>query len=97
MEDAIALDRAFAEHGDSVEAALVRFKALRAPPMRKIWDAANISLRWYERMGELMRLDPVDFAHSYITRTGRVSMEQFGHMAPDLAAAFAKQHPNTAV
>ena len=40
--------------------------------MMKIWHAANVSLRWYERMGEMMELDPHEFAYGYMTRSGRV-------------------------
>ena len=52
MEDAIALWKALRDAA-SVPEALARFQAARLPPMKKIWDAANASLRWYERMDEL--------------------------------------------
>ncbi len=93
MEDAIALHKAFAECGEDVPAALARFQALRMPPMKKIWDAANVSLRWYERMGELMKLDPWEFAYSYMTRTGRVAHEDVRRRDPELAAAYEARHP----
>jgi 2-polyprenyl-6-methoxyphenol hydroxylase-like FAD-dependent oxidoreductase len=92
MEDAIALCRAFRETG-SVPEALARFQELRLPPMKKIWDAAGVSLRWYERMGELMQLEPVEFAYSYMTRTGRVSHAEVRRRDPALAAAYEKLHP----
>jgi 2-polyprenyl-6-methoxyphenol hydroxylase-like FAD-dependent oxidoreductase len=93
MEDAVALARAFKEHGGDVPAALARFQALRQPPMKKIWDAANVSLRWYERMGELMKLEPVDFAYSYMSRTGRVDHAEVRRRDPRLAAAYERLHP----
>ena len=92
MEDAIALWKALREE-PGVPEALVRFQGLRLPPMKKIWDAANISLRWYERMGELMKLPPVDFAYSYMTRTGRVSHAEVRRRDPALAAAYEANHP----
>jgi hypothetical protein len=61
--------------------------------MKKIWDAAGVSLRWYERMGELMQLEPVEFAYSYMTRTGRVSHAEVRRRDPSLAAAYEKLHP----
>jgi hypothetical protein len=61
--------------------------------MKKIWDAANVSLRWYERMGELMKLNPVDFAYSYMTRTGRVSHAEVRRRDPALAAEYERNHP----
>lgn len=92
MEDAIALCKALREKG-SVPEALARFQELRLPPMKKIWDAANASLRWYERMDEAMKLDPVEFAYSYMTRTGRVTHAEVRRRDPALAAAYAKLHP----
>lgn len=96
MEDAIALFRAFQDVGEDVPAALARYQELRQPPMKKIWDAANVSLRWYERMGELMALSPVEFAYSYMTRTGRVNHAQMKRLDPALAAAYEKLHPEVA-
>ncbi len=92
MEDAIALWKAWREKG-SVPDALARFQELRLPPMKKIWDAANASLRWYERMGEWMKLDPVEFAYSYMTRTGRVDHAEVRRRDPVLAEAYERLHP----
>lgn len=93
MEDAVALHKAFEQHGTDVPAALSAFQTLREPPMKKIWNAANVSLRWYEDMDELMQLSPVDFAYSYMTRTGRVSHEDMRKRDPKLAAAYEQAHP----
>ncbi|MGL4408372.1 MAG: FAD-dependent monooxygenase [Zoogloea sp.] len=94
MEDAVALFKAFKEKGNEVKAALARFQELRLPPMKKIWDAANISLRWYETMDEKVKaLTPVEFAYSYMTRTGRVNHEEVKRRDPGLAAAYEQLHP----
>ncbi len=94
MEDAVALAKAFREHGSDVPAALAAFQALRLPPMKKIWDAANVSLRWYEHMDEHLRtMTPVEFAYSYMTRTGRVSHAEVQRRDPVLAEAYAELHP----
>jgi 2-polyprenyl-6-methoxyphenol hydroxylase-like FAD-dependent oxidoreductase len=95
MEDAVALFKAMRESG-SVADALALFQQRRQPPMKKIWDAANVSLRWYERMGELMALSPVEFAYSYMTRTGRVDHAEMRRRDPGLAAAYEKLHPELA-
>lgn len=95
MEDAIALYKAFQQHA-AVPEALARYQALRQPPMKKIWDAANVSLRWYEQMDRLIELDPVDFAYSYMTRTGRVSHAELRRRDPGLAAAYERLHPEVA-
>lgn len=92
MEDAIALARALrasARIGDALE----RFQSERLPPMKKIWDAAQMSLRWYERMGAMMDLDPDEFAYGYMTRSGRVDHAEMRRRDPRLAAAYERLHP----
>jgi 2-polyprenyl-6-methoxyphenol hydroxylase-like FAD-dependent oxidoreductase len=91
MEDSVALFKAFKEHGTNVQAAFKDFQENRLPPMKKIWDAANVSLRWYEEMDELVtKLQPVAFAYSYMTRTGRISHEEVKKRDPKLAAEYEK-------
>ncbi|HET8748131.1 MAG TPA: FAD-dependent monooxygenase [Ramlibacter sp.] len=96
MEDAVALFKAFRDCGDVPEA-LARFQATRLPPMKKIWDAANASLRWYEEMDErVAATSPVEFAYSYMTRTGRVDHAEVRRRDPGLAAAYERLHPELA-
>jgi 2-polyprenyl-6-methoxyphenol hydroxylase-like FAD-dependent oxidoreductase len=92
MEDAIALAKSLRENGRLGDA-LAGFQELRLPPMKKIWDAANVSARWYECMGENMKLDPVGFAYSYMTRTGRVDHAEVRRRDPRLAEAYERLHP----
>ena len=94
MEDSVALFKAFREHGNDVPRALAHFQELRLSPMKKIWDAANVSLRWYEHMDERMKsLTPVEFAYDYMTRTGRVSHAELKRRDPGLAEAYEQLHP----
>lgn len=95
MEDAIALWKALRET-DGVSEALALYQQRRLPPMKKILDAANVSIRWYEEMDELMALAPVDFAYSYMTRTGRVSHAEVRRRDPALARAYEVNHPELA-
>jgi len=89
MEDAIALWKSLCETQD-LPAALDRYRERRLPPMKKIWDAANVSIGWYERMDELIRLSPIDFAYSYMTRTGRVDHAEVKRRDPRLAAEWER-------
>jgi 2-polyprenyl-6-methoxyphenol hydroxylase-like FAD-dependent oxidoreductase len=92
MEDAIALARALREC-PHIDDALAQFQRDREPPMKKIWDAANVSLRWYEGMGALMALDPHEFAYRYMTRSGRVDHAEMRRRDPRLAQAYEALHP----
>jgi len=86
MEDAIALNRALAEYGDDVAAALPAFEAARRPIVDKIVAGANASAAWYENFGEHMALAPTEFATSYIMRSGRIDMERLRKLSPQFAA-----------
>jgi len=98
MEDAVALFKAFATAGQrDTREAFALYEQHRLPPMRKIWDAANASLRWYEDMDRLVAsLSPVEFAYSYMTRTGRVDHAEVRRRDPQLAAAYEALHPGAA-
>lgn len=93
MEDAIALWKALRETGGVAEG-LALYQQRRLPPMKKILDAANVSIRWYEEMDELMALPAVDFAYSYMTRTGRVDHAEVRRRDPALAEAYERTHEN---
>jgi len=89
MEDAIALDRALA-HSGNVGAALVAYEAARRPTLEKLVSGANGSATWYEHFAEHMRFAPVDFAMSYITRSGRVDIERLRKLSPRFVAQFER-------
>jgi len=82
MEDAIALDRALAQQGDDIAAALPAFETARRPIVDKIVAGAGASAAWYERFAEHMQLKPVDFAMSYIMRSGRVDLDRLRKLSP---------------
>jgi 2-polyprenyl-6-methoxyphenol hydroxylase-like FAD-dependent oxidoreductase len=87
MEDAIALIKAL-EDAPDISAALARFEAGRKPVVKKLVAAARASADWYERFPEHMKLGLMDFAHSYITRSGRIDDERLRAMAPAFMAAY---------
>jgi 2-polyprenyl-6-methoxyphenol hydroxylase-like FAD-dependent oxidoreductase len=90
MEDAIALDKALAAHGDDIAAALPAFEAARRPVVEKIVTGANASAAWYENFAEYMQLAPLDFAMSYIQRSGRVDIERLRKLSPKFVERYEK-------
>jgi 2-polyprenyl-6-methoxyphenol hydroxylase-like FAD-dependent oxidoreductase len=82
MEDAIALDRALAAHGDDVALALPAFEAARRPVVEKIVAGASASASWYEHFAEHMELAPTELAMSYIMRSGRIDIERLRKLSP---------------
>ena len=86
FEDAIALDRAFAEAGADVPRALAAFERQRRPVVEKILAAANASSFWYERMPGKMALKPWELAYDYMTRSGRMTDERLRELSPKFMA-----------
>lgn len=86
FEDAIALDRAFAEAGADVPRALAAFERERRPVVEKLLAAANASSFWYERFPQKMKLEPWQLAYDYMTRSGRMTDERLRELAPKFFA-----------
>jgi len=82
FDDAIALDRAFAESGDDVPSLLALFELERRPVVEKLVGAASASSYWYERMADKMALEPLELAYDYMSRSGRMSDERLAELAP---------------
>jgi len=94
FEDAIALDRAFAEAGDDVSDALAAFERERRPVVEKIVAAANASSFWYERLREKMNLEPWQLAYDYMTRSGRMTDERLRELSPKFMARVETERTN---
>jgi len=88
VEDAIALDKALAMHPDNIDAALSTYEAARRPILEKLVAGANGSANWYEHFAQHMQLRPVEFAMSYITRSGRVDIDRLRKHSPRFVAHF---------
>jgi 2-polyprenyl-6-methoxyphenol hydroxylase-like FAD-dependent oxidoreductase len=89
LEDAIALDRALAR-SEKIGDVLVAYEAARRPTLEKLVLGANGSATWYEHFAEHMRLAPVDFAMSYITRSGRVDIGRLRKLSPRFVGQFER-------
>lgn len=88
LEDALALVKALeAEPGD-LAAGLARYEASRRPTLEKLVAASRRSAAWYDRFPDHMRLEPLDLAMSYITRSGRVDEARLKAMSPRFMASY---------
>jgi anthraniloyl-CoA monooxygenase len=85
MEDAIALDKALAEHPNH---ALAAFEKARRPDVEKFLQIAQSSYTWYEQFGQKLRLSPIQLAYDYVQRSGRISHERLKARSPAFAAAY---------
>ncbi len=92
IEDAIALTKALEAAGD-MAAGLQRYQNERQPIVKKLVTAARTSADWYEKFPEHMKLDLMDFAYSYITRSGRIDDERLRAMSPAFMARYEASRP----
>jgi 2-polyprenyl-6-methoxyphenol hydroxylase-like FAD-dependent oxidoreductase len=95
IEDAIALVRAL-EAERNVPEALARYQTERKPIVQKLVTAARTSADWYEKFPEHMKLGPMDFAYSYITRSGRIDDARLRAMSPGFMARYETRSPDGA-
>ena len=82
LEDALALAKALEAEPDDLPGGLRRFEADRRPIVEKLVTASRRSAAWYDRFFEHMRLEPLDLAMSYITRSGRVDADRLRAASP---------------
>jgi 2-polyprenyl-6-methoxyphenol hydroxylase-like FAD-dependent oxidoreductase len=92
IEDAMALTKALEAERD-ISAALERYQNERKPIVKKLVTAARTSAGWYEKFPEHMKLGLLDFAHSYITRSGRIDDARLRAMSPAFMARYEASLP----
>jgi 2-polyprenyl-6-methoxyphenol hydroxylase-like FAD-dependent oxidoreductase len=95
IEDAIALVRAM-EAESNLATALARYQHERQPIVKKLVTAARTSADWYAKFPEHMKLGLLDFAHSYITRSGRIDDARLRAMSPAFMARYEASRRYTA-
>jgi 2-polyprenyl-6-methoxyphenol hydroxylase-like FAD-dependent oxidoreductase len=87
IEDAMALVKAL-EAEPNISLALHLYQTERQPIVKKLVTAARTSADWYEKFSEHMRLDLMDFAYSYITRSGRIDDARLRAMSPTFMSRY---------
>lgn len=96
FEDSIALARAIDAHWGDVPAALAAYEDARRPIVETLTAAADASANWYEDFAAHMTLAPIDFALSYIQRSGRVDLNRLAKLAPAFVARVRAERPELA-
>jgi 2-polyprenyl-6-methoxyphenol hydroxylase-like FAD-dependent oxidoreductase len=87
IEDAIALTKALEAEAE-LAAGLRRYQSERQPIVKKLVTAARTSADWYEKFPDHMKLGLMDFAYSYITRSGRIDDARLRAMSPAFMARY---------
>lgn len=96
LEDVLALVTALEAHPDNLPNAFASYETNHRPAVEKLVKAAKTSAAWYADFSSHMRLPPLDFAFSYITRSGRVDPERLRKMSPGFMAKY-ESRPQIAI
>jgi 2-polyprenyl-6-methoxyphenol hydroxylase-like FAD-dependent oxidoreductase len=87
LEDSIALADCF-DGGRNVREALAEFERVRKPVVEEYQRAARDSRLWFENVRDLMHLEPLAFAYSLMTRSGKIDFESLRRRDPAFAAEY---------
>lgn len=87
LEDAIALFHSFADEGHA-PAALHAFESARKPIIEAYQQAAHESRLWFENVKDYLHLDPLPFAYSLMTRSGKIDFESVRKRDPQFVADY---------
>jgi 2-polyprenyl-6-methoxyphenol hydroxylase-like FAD-dependent oxidoreductase len=96
LEDVLALVKALEAHPDDIRDALEAYESQRKPVVEKLVRAARDSAAWYAGFPRHMALTPLDFAYSYITRSGRIDDERLRTMSPGFMRRYDAHRPRPA-
>ncbi|KAA3507405.1 monooxygenase [Agrobacterium vitis] len=96
LEDVLALIKALEAHPGQIRDALEAYQAQRQPVVGKLVRAARDSASWYADFPRHMALAPMDFAYSYITRSGRVDDERLRAMSSGFMQRYDALRPRPA-
>jgi 2-polyprenyl-6-methoxyphenol hydroxylase-like FAD-dependent oxidoreductase len=88
FDDAQALVEALEDDSKPLSARLQDYETTRRETAEKLISAMVASYEWYENMREHMKLHPLDFAHSYMTRTGRIDNQMLGFALPEFMGRY---------
>ncbi|WP_227356352.1 FAD-dependent monooxygenase [Haladaptatus salinisoli] len=88
MEDAIALQEAFEEHGRDVRAAFNWYEKERRPRVQGLQEAAERSENYFENVERYRNLRPRRFAFNLLTRSGRITYDNLRVRDPSFVDRF---------
>ena len=77
LEDAIKLADVLTRPGLSIEAAMDEYVAERNLEVLKLQNSARNSTEWFETLERYTHFEPLQFAYSLLTRSQRISHENF--------------------
>lgn len=95
MEDSIDLAQAILSH-EKVLDGLAAYEAARRPGVESLQRAAQVSLEWFESTPRYMKMEPLTFAMSLLTRSLRITHENLQVRDPKLIQAVDRAYAGAA-
>ena len=96
MEDAVALRDALGA-ADDIPQALKTYEESRRPQVESLQRAAQASLQWFEDTERYVKLHPLQFAFSLLTRSLRITYDDLNKRDPQFVERFDKWFAQTQV
>ena len=87
LEDCIALDKSLANNA-TLDAALSHFETTRKPIVDDFQTLSGTSRAWFENLGPLIGMEPIELAYSAMTRSGRIDDAVLEGRDPEFVAAY---------
>ncbi len=101
LEDAIKLaevmNRPGIGSGDALQQGLVEYQEERQLEVVKLQNAARNSTEWFEHLDRYLKMDPMQFTYTLLTRSQRVSHENLRLRDPMWLAALERSLTETAL
>jgi anthraniloyl-CoA monooxygenase len=91
MEDGIALDETIFTAAD-LEEALLRYERVRRPAVEHLQETALRSMHWWDSFPTRLDLPIEQLLVSYMTRSGKVTVDRFATWARDVVDSALKQY-----
>lgn len=91
MEDGIALIDAL-DDASNLDEALTRYESVRRPAVEHLQSVAHRSMQWWDAFPGRLDLPVERLLISYMTRAGKVQIDRFAAIAPDIVAAGLAQY-----
>lgn len=95
MEDSIALVDAIAVSPD-LETALRGYEQARRPAVEHLQETAHRSMLWWDSFKDRLDLPVERLLVSYMSRAGKVTLDRFASLAPDVVRAALAQYAGCA-
>jgi anthraniloyl-CoA monooxygenase len=89
VEDAIELAAQLRAQPDRIPSALAMYEKVRRGRVERFQDAALLSERYFDTIGQYLDLEPIQFAYQLVARSWRITFADISRRDPDFSRRFS--------